>query len=173
MTNNNNDDITIDPDATYQFNVTDITIPSYKFATSISEWLVNNLTSLTDNKGNPLFHKVNTGYNESTLKTFSGKPTCDVYINHVDYDSTFDSPHPETVHTIILFYLKGANNTAYSKCCELHDYLMQEFIENENFRRLDEIVENTIITNSQLMMQPINKKWGVMGALELAHKIIY
>ena len=32
--------------------------------------------------------------------------------------------------------MKGANNNAYLQCCALHDYIMQEFIENETFRRL-------------------------------------
>lgn len=168
---NNNYDITIDPNKTYTFTVTDITTPSFKLASSISSWLVTNLTALKDSNNNTVFGKVNTGYTESALKTFSGKPTCDVYINRVEYKDDFDYSQPVMVDSIVLFYLKGANNTAYMKCAELHDYVMQSFIENEDWKTLPGLVSNTFIRNSQLMMHPGNKKWGVMGALELAHKI--
>ena len=165
---------TIDPDVSFCFEVTEKTESSFKLTKSISEWLVNNLSSLTDDKGNVIFNKVSTGFNQDKLKTFS-KPTCDVYINSLDYNTDFEYCRPVTVNTIVLFYFKGANNKAYMKACELHDYLMQEFIVNDSWKQLvvDDklIVNDTVITNSQLMMQPINKKWGVMGAFELSHKL--
>lgn len=48
---------------------------------------------------------------------------------------------------------------------------MQEFNVNEDFQCLAGVVIETYITNSQLMMQPIRKKWGVMGAFELSHQL--
>lgn len=167
--------IEIDPDASFCFKITDKTHPSFKMTKSISEWLVNNLSSLKDDDNKIIFNKVNTGFNENNLKTFSGKPTCDVYINKLDYDTDFDYARPTNVHSIILFYFKGANNVSYMNACELHDYIMQELLTNESWKQLvvDDklIVNDTVITNSQLMMQPINKKWGVMGAFELSHKL--
>ena len=171
MSNYIDHDIEYDMDETYTFNITERTIPDYTISTAISQWLVDNLSSLVDDGNNAIFSKVNTGFNENALKTFGMKPTCDVYINSVEYNTDFDYSAPETVNTIILFYMKGANNVAYMQCCALHDYIMQEFIENESFRRLENVVRDTYITNSELMTQPINKKWGVMGAFELSHKL--
>ena len=167
----NNYDIEIDPEATYTFKVSEKTNPSFKLSKTISEWLVTNLSNLTDDDDNVIFNKVNTGFNENNLKTFSGKPTCDVYINNIEYSPDYDYDAPLTVNSIVLFYFKGANNVAYMKACELHDYIMQEFITNDSFQQLSGVVRNTFITNSELMMQPINKKWGVMGAFELSHRV--
>ena len=161
----------IEIDETYELSFVERTIPDYTMSTSISEWLKANLESLTDDNNNTVFNKVNNGFDENTLKTFGKKPTCDVYINSIEYDPNFDHCTPVRVKTIIIFYMKGANNNAYLQCCALHDYIMQEFIENESFRRLDNIVKDTYITNSELMTQPINKKWGVMGAFELTHTL--
>ena len=164
-------EIEVDPETTYTFTVTQKTKPSFKMAKTISEWLVTNLEGLTDDDDNTIFSKVNTGFNENALKTFSGRPTCDVYINNIEYSPDFDYDTPTTVNSIVLFYFKGANNVAYMKACELHDYIMQEFLTNDSFQQLTGVVRNTFITNSELMMQPIQKKWGVMGAFELSHKV--
>ena len=164
-------DIEVPMDETYTFHISERTIPEYTISTAISQWLVSNLESLVDDYNHVIFSKVNCGFNENTLKTFGKKPTCDVYINSVEYNTDFDYSAPEAVNTIILFYMKGANNNAYMQCCALHDYIMQEFLENESFRRLDGVVRDTYITNSELMNQPFNKKWGVMGAFELSHKL--
>lgn len=162
----------IEQDIEYTFELSEITNQDYRMAYSISEWLKRNLESIKDSKDNILFGKVNTGFNEDTLKGFGKKPVCDVYVGNVEYNNDFENSIPESVHSIIIFYLKGANNNAYMKCNELHDFLIQEFITNESFRYLDSIVKDTRIINSELMNQPLNKKWGVMGALELSH-ILY
>lgn len=171
MTNNNNADIIVDMDETYTFCIKETVCDDYKIAKKISTWLQSNLESLTDDNQNKVFSKVNTGFNENTLKTFGKKAVCDVYINRVEYKGDFDVHAPHKVQTIVLFYLKGANNHTYLQACELHDYILQEFIENESFRRLADVVNDTYITNSELMTQPINKKWGVMGAFELTHQL--
>ena len=161
----------LDPKAEYTFTLTDSVDRDYRFATSISTWLQENIAGLTDDDDNIIFSKVNTGFNSETLKTFGKKPTCDIYINNVEYELDFDIHRPLLVNTILIFYFKGANNHAYNKACELHDYLMQEFMVNENFNRLENLVKETRVTNSRLMSQPINKKWGVMGAFELTHTL--
>lgn len=166
-----NDDITVDVDLTYSFTVSGKTSPKFTMSTRISQWLTENLSGLTDDDDNILFSKVNNGYNENTLKTFGVRPVCDVYINNIDYKTDFDITKPTKVNTIVLFYLKGANNTTYMKACNIHDYIMQEFATNEEFKELEGIVKDTFIKNSELMMQPINKKWGVMGAFELSHTL--
>ena len=97
------------------------------------------------------------------------KPTADIYIDHVEYDSTMDNCAPVSVHTIVIFYMKGANDVAYLKTTELHDLLMQMFLTDEDWKRLNGVVRNTVITNSQLMSQPGNKKWGCMGVFQLTH----
>lgn len=166
---NPNEDVHKDINIEYSFTVSESLKTEYKLTCKISEWLNENLENLTDDKGDKLFSKVNFGYNEESLKGFGAKPVCDVYVNNVDYTGDFEAFPAESVHSIIIFYMKGANNKAYLKACELHDYLIQEFIENRSFRHLDDTVRDTTILNSELMNQPIKKKWGVMGALELSH----
>lgn len=165
------DIVEVDLDERYTFTVTGRTVEDYTMSTSISQWLQGNLEALLDDNDEAIFGKVNTGFNESTLKTFGKKPVCDIYINNVEYDGNFDYHIPVKVHTIVLFYLKGANNHTYSKACELHDYIMQEFIENKEYRHLDNIVKDTYIMNSELRIQPLQKKWGVIGAFELTHTL--
>lgn len=131
----------------------------------------DNQETTTDEPTDYVFSKVNTGFNETTLKTFGKKPVCDVYINNLDYDTDFDFTRPVIAHTIVLAYIKGANNYTYNKACELHDYLMQQFIEDKTFRELEDIVKDTYIKNSEIRPQPIGKKWGVMVALELTHNL--
>lgn len=171
MTNNDDDIIEVDMDETYTFTITERTCQDYTMSSAISAWLKDNLESLVDDYNHPIFGKVNNGFNEEVLKTFGKKPVCDVYINRVQYDGNFDYHIPQTVNTIVLFYLKGANNHSYTKACELHDYIMQEFIENESFRRLPNVVKDTYIINSELRIQPLKKKWGVIGAFELSHTL--
>jgi len=159
-------------DIEYIFDLSDTITPDFKTASRISEWLHDNLCDLKDDNDKIIFNKVNYGFQEDNIKGFGKKPVCDVYINDVEYNSEFEYTTPKSVHSIILFYIKGANNNSYLKCCELHDYLIQEFLTNEEFRCLEGYVKDTEILNSELMNQSINTKWGVMGALELSH-ILY
>ena len=165
------DIIEVDLDERYTFTVTERTIPDYTMSSAISNWIKTNLEGLTDDNNNTIFGKVNNGFNEQSLKTFGNKPVCDIYINRVNYDGNFDYHNPQSVETILLFYMKGANNHTYSKACELHDYIMQEFIENQQFKLLENIVKDTYIMNSELRIQPLNKKWGVIGAFQLTHTL--
>lgn len=159
-------------DIEYDFELSDTITPDFKTASRISKWLHDNLCDLKDDNDKIIFNKVNYGFQEDNIKGFGKKPVCDVYINDVEYNSEFEYTTPKSVHSIILFYIKGANNNSYLKCCELHDYLIQEFLTNEEFRCLEGYVKDTEILNSELMNQSINTKWGVMGALELSH-ILY
>lgn len=162
--------VNVDIDAEYLFTITESTSnPDYRMARSVSEWLHDNLEALTDDNDVPIFSKISYGYDEQKLKTFGKKPTADIYIDHVEYDSTLDNCAPVSVHTIVIFYMKGANDAAYLKTTELHDLLMQMFLTDEDWQRLNGVVRNTVITNSQLMSQPGNKKWGCMGAFQLTH----
>ena len=161
----------MDTDITYEFTVTEDTIPVYSISPQISNWLTENLSELRDQYNNIIFGKVNNGYNDNTLKTFGKKPVCDIYIDRIEYNQDFDYQYPTEVKTILIFYLKGANNHTYGKVCELHDFIMQQFLSNPEWRTLTGVVKNTRITGSRLMSQPINKKWGVMGAFELTHEL--
>lgn len=145
------------------------TRPDYTIAQTISLWLQENLQKLQDNTGKKVFNKVNMGFNENTLRNFGNQPVCDVYIGGIDYDSTYEVNKPCKAHSFILFYFKGANDKAYLNVCAIHDYIMQEFSSNENYQVLPGLVRDTLIDGSKLMSQPIQKKWGVMGALELSH----
>ena len=159
-----------DIDHHYLFQISEETSnPDYRFATSVSEWIHDNLEGLTDDNDVPIFNKISYGYDEQKLKTFGKKPTADIYIDHVEYGGTLDNPAPESVHTIIIFYMKGANDVAYLKTTELHDLLMQKFLTDEDWKILTGVVRDTVITDSQLMSQPGNKKWGCMGAFQLTH----
>ena len=62
-------------------------------------------------------------------------------------------------------------NNAYLKACELTDYLVQEFEENNNFRELTDIVRYTSVENVELQIIPAGKSYGVVCAFELQHKL--
>ena len=162
--------VEVDLDQHYLFQVSETTSnPDYRFATSVSQWIHDNLEGLKDDNNQAIFNKISYGYDSEKLKTFGKKPTADIYIDHVEYGGTLDNPAPESVHTIIIFYMKGANDVAYLKTTELHDLLMQKFLLDDDWKILSGVVRDTVITDSQLMSQPNNKKWGCMGAFQLTH----
>jgi len=164
--------VEVDLDEHYTFQISeDTSNPDYRMATSVSQWIKGNLEALTDDNDKTIFNKISYGYDSEKLKTFGKKPTADIYIDHVEYDSTLDNCAPVSVHTIIIFYMKGANDVAYMKTTELHDLLMQMFLTDEDWKILPGVVRGTVITNSQLMSHPSNKKWGAMGAFELTHHL--
>lgn len=165
------DEVNVNVNLTEEFTISEKLTPDFRMATRISEWLHNNISNLTDDNNYKIFNKVSYGFDSEKLKTFGKKPTADIYIDHVEYNRDFDYMRPVSVHTIVVFYMKGANDVAYKKTEELHDYLMQEFISNDDWRILNGLVRDTLITNSQLMSQPGNKKWGAMGVFELNHKL--
>ena len=165
----NNDDIIVPVDLEYELHITGKISPDYTMTQTISEWLHDNIAGLVDDRNNKLFNKVNYGFNEDNLRNFGNRPVCDVYIDNIEYDTTFSESKPSKVHSIIIFYFKGTNNKAYMKACALHDYIMQEFACNEDFTVLPGIVRDTYIEGSRVMNQQIRKQWGVMGAFELTH----
>jgi len=160
---------TIDPDAVYHFNVIDDTAPEYTITQQIIQWIKTNLEGLKDSNHKTIFGKVNYGYSESTLKSFGSLPVADIYVNNITYGDDFDYHNPKELHSIIICHLKGTNNHTYLKACELHDYVMQQFIGNPDFNELEGKVKKTFITNSEVMLNPGNKKWGVMCAFEITH----
>ena len=159
-----------DYDEIYEFTVTERTQPDYRMCASISQWIHDNLEALTDDDDNVLFNKINYGYNEETLKGFGKKPVADVYIDSVEYGDDLTYTQPESVNSIVIVHVKGVSDKAYLKACELHDYIMQEFITNTNWREHSNIVRDTKITDSQLMNHPRNG-WAVMVAFELRHDL--
>ena len=173
------DNIDMDVDAEYSFNLEQVTNDDYKVSKHIVEWLKENMENITDDDNHKLFSKVNYGYNENTIKGFGKKPVCDVYINNITYGSDFTHNIPDTVNSFIICYLKGNMNNAYLKACELTDYLIQEFNDNEDFRRLTltdngtlNIVRDTYIRNVELQVIPGSKTYGVLCAFELEHELI-
>ena len=162
---------TINPEAEYDINISEKTTPDYTISTLISEWLHDNLMSLTDDDDNPLFKKVNYGFSEENLKSYGALPVCDVYINNVEYLNEFNISEVDKVHSIIIAYVKGTNNKSYMRICKVHDYIVQEFATNPDFRTLPDTVINTYVSSSRIMIQPIRKVWGCMCAVELTHHI--
>ena len=156
----------------YEFNVDEKLSRDYKFASDIVDWIKNNLECLTDDNENLIFNKVNLGYPDESLKTFGKQPVCDVHLGTIEYDDDLVNRPPQRAHSVLVYYFKGANDATYLKCCNIHDYLIQEFITNKDFRELDDLVQDTYILDSELMSQPPNKKWGCMGAFELVHILI-
>lgn len=173
----------VETDITYTFTITDKTLPSYKFTQPIIEWLKYNMENLSDDQDNKIFSKVNYGYNEDTLKGFGKKPVCDVYISNIGYDTDIYENKPKTVTSYIISYLKGNMNNTYSKACELTDYIVQQFNENNDFRELvlketieevtttTGIVRNTFIRDVRLKIVPAGKIYGVLCAFELEHQL--
>ena len=161
----------IDVDEEYTFTISEKTTPDYRMTYTIIKWLQEELENLTDDDDHTIFSKVNCGFSESSLKSYGKKPVCDVYLDRVEYDGDFDNHIPMNAYTFIIFHMKGANNPNYLKACSLHDYLMQELITNESLRTLPNIVKDTHIENSEIRIQPVNKKWGIIGAFKLKHKL--
>lgn len=155
----------------YFFTISERLDPDYKMAHNILSWLHDNMESLVDDQDKVIFGKVNTGFNESILKTFGKKPVCDVYIDRIEYMGDFDNHIPTKVHSIVIFYMKGANNQTYMKACELHDLIMQEFLTKNSFKELDKLVRGTVIENSEIRNENIRGGYGVMGAFELTHDL--
>lgn len=161
----------VDTDITYTFQVTEQTSDITGVTTQVLEWLHDNLEDLRDDLNKQIFGKVNYGFNDDNIKTFGRKPVCDVYLNKVEYDGDFEDHMPIKVDTILIFYLKGANNHTYLKACELHDYLVSVLSNTESFKRLDNIVRDTYITNTEVRNQKIRGGYGVLGAFELTHTL--
>ena len=155
----------------YTFTISEKLNPDYRMAYRILTWLRDNMDSMLDDAEKKIFSKVNTGFDENIIKTFGRKPVCDVYIDSVEYDSEFENRLPIKVHSIVLFYMKGANNHTYLKACELHDYIMQEFITNNQFRFLSEVVKDTRIEDSEVRNEQIRGGYGVIGAFEITHDL--
>ena len=55
--------------------------------------------------------------------------------------------------------------------CELTDFLIQQFEENEDFRELQSIVRYTYVRNVRIQVNPNSKVYGVLCAFELEHKL--
>lgn len=167
-------------DIEYEFDLIPETSTDYQCSTRIIEWLKSNMDCLCDSRNQKVFSKVNYGYNEDSIKGFGKKPVCDVYINSISYDSDLTHNIPDKVSSFIICYLKGNMNKTYLKATELTDYLIQEFNDNESFRRLtiteDETVRNivrdTFIRDVQLQIIPSGKSYGVICAFELEHELI-
>ena len=164
------DQIEVDLDETYTFTITERVKPEYSMSNQISNWLQSNLSALKDDYNTGLFGKVNLGFSEDSLRTFGKKPVCDIYIDNIEYTTDFDNQEPVKVNSMVLFYFKGANSPVYVKACQVHDLLMQEFLTNPEWKR-SSIVRDTHITNSEIRIQPLNKKWGVIGAFQLSHDL--
>ena len=167
----NPDIVEVDLDEVYTFHVTGKTTPDYQCTVAIMAWLKSNLEGLLDDYNTPVFSKVNYGYNEDTIKGFGKKPVADVYLNNIEYTTDFDDNRPDKVHTIIIVYLKGDMNRTYLKACELTDFLVQEFEENNDFRMLTDFVRTTFVRNVEVQIRPAGKVYGVLCAFELEHDL--
>lgn len=162
----------MDTNIIYDFEINEVTLPDYKVTRSILEWLRENLSQLKDDNLQNIFNKVNLGYNESSLKSLGKKPVCDIYLNNIEYRDYLDYQVPDKYETVIVVSLKGNANNTYAKGLELHDYILQEFIENTTWRELTDIVQETRILNSEVQINGGNKIWGTLVLFELEHILI-
>lgn len=154
----------------YEFELSPLIDADYKITSLIAAWLKENMESLKDAKGNIIFSKVNYGYDEDILKSFGKKPVCNVYISHVEFTSDLLLNKPFTVTSYIVCYLKGKINKTYELACDLGDYLIQEFMSNDDFRKCN-VVANTTVEDFRVELVPVNHRYGVICALELQHFI--
>ena len=162
----------MDTNIIYDFEVQDTVLPEYKVCHTVLEWLRGNLNSLTDDDNKRIFNKVNLGYNESSLKGLGKRPVADIYLNNVDYRDYLDYNLPNNLNTVLIVSLKGNANKTYSKALELHDYILQEFIENTSWRELESIVKETHISNSQVQINQNSKVWSNLIIFELNHVLV-
>ena len=162
----------MDTHIVYDFQVDEMVLPDYRVTNTLLNWLRNNLDNLVDNNQDKIFHRVNIGYNERSLKGFGNKPVCDVYLNNIDYRDDFDLNQPSIINTNIIITLKGNANNTYAKALDLTDYIIQEFIENKEWRELDTIVKETRITDTQVRINPDNKVWSTMIVFQCSHTLV-
>lgn len=160
----------IEIDEEYDFILAPKIIPDYKISSYIADWLKTNMETLTDINNEKVFGKVNFGYDEEILKSFGKKPVCNVYINQITFTSDLQINKPTSVSSFIICYLKGKINKTYVKACDLTDYLIQEFMSNDEYRRND-VVSNTTIEDVRVTLVPVHKRYGVLCALELKHHL--
>lgn len=161
----------IEINESYNYCFTDTITPDYKVCHAIIKWLQSNLETLTDDNKETIFSKVNLGYSEDKLKSFTKKATCDVHINTETFENDFESSKPDKVESIIVFKLKGNNNRVAETATMILDYLVQEFITNPDFKELPEIVSDTRITNAGIRQQPGTGNWYCLGVIELSHHL--
>lgn len=154
----------------YEFDLSSIINIDYKISSSIAAWLKTNMEALQDAKGNIIFGKVNYGYDEDILKSFGKKPVCNVYISQIEFTSDLQLNKPYSVTSFIVCYLKGKINKTYERACDLGDYLIQEFMSNDDFRK-NSVVYNTTVEDMRVELVPVNHRYGVICALELQHFI--
>lgn len=143
----------------------------YGYTYALTSWLKTNLESLTDDDDNPIFAKVNIGFGEDNVKSFGNGATCDVHINNIDFEDDFDTCRIDIINSIIVFKIKGNQETAMLEATKILDYLIQEFITNDSFKTLDGYVHDTRLTNAGLREQPNKSNWYVLGVLELQHHL--
>lgn len=161
----------VEMEETYSYSLAESILPDYKCCHEITLWLQSNLESMVDDNGNTIFSKVNLGYSEDKLKSFTNKATCDVHLNTVNFIDEFESSKTDKINSIIVFKLKGNNNRVAETATILLDYLIQEFITNTEFRELDGIVSDTRITDAGIREQPNSSNWYVLGVIELSHHL--
>ena len=161
----------IEINTAYHYCLKDSIKPDYRVCHAIIKWLQNNLENLTDDNKETIFNKVNLGYSEDKLKSFTKKATCDVHINRVIFDDDFESSKTSKIGYIILFKLKGNNNRVAETATQLLDYLIQEFITNNDFKELPGIVSDTRITNAGIRQQSGTGNWYCLGVIELSHHL--
>jgi hypothetical protein len=162
----------MDTNIVYEFEIDQKVLPDYRVTNTVLNWLRNNLDNLVDNDNKKIFHRVNIGYNERSLKGFGNRPICDVYLNNIDYRTDFDLNTPSNLNTVVVITLKGNANNTYAKALDLTDYIVQEFIENSSWRELDLVVKETTIKNTQVQINPNNKVWSTMVVFELNHVLV-
>lgn len=161
----------VEMEETYSYSLAKSILPDYKCCHEITLWLQSNLESMVDDNDNTIFSKVNLGYSEDKLKSFTNKATCDVHLNTVNFIDEFESSKTDKINSIIVFKLKGNNNRVAETATILLDYLIQEFITNTEFRELDGIVSDTRITDAGIREQPNSSNWYVLGVIELSHHL--
>lgn len=161
----------VEMEETYSYPLQESILPDYKCCHDITSWLQSNLESMVDDNNNTIFSKVNLGYSDDKLKSFTKKATCDLHINTVEFIDEFESSKIDKVNSIIVFKLKGNNNRVAETATILLDYLIQEFITNTEFRELDGVVSDTRITNAGIREQPNSSNWYVLGVIELSHHL--
>ena len=161
----------IEINTAYHYCLKDSITPDYRGCHAIIKWLQENLENLTDDNKETIFNKVNLGYSEDKLKSFTKKATCDVHINTVTFDNDFESSKTDKVESIIVFKLKGNNNRVAETATQLLDYLIQEFITNNDFKELPGIVSDTRITNAGIRQQTGTGNWYCLGVIELSHHL--
>ena len=122
-----------------------------------------------------LFDKCLIGYNIDNIFSFS-KPVCFNYVSSVtEYYNSFGIQNKiHKYQSQFGFVIRGITTDRYNEAIRIAGILHDKFMNDTNFRTINDLVDNTVILESGISLIPNNKKGYNTGySFTLEHEILY